>query len=409
MVKLDYHQVIASCDLIKVLEEHKFAILNAEMRTGKTLTIIDVANKLQGTNNIKSFLIITKKGAINSIQKDIDSFGSDKLVFTVINYESLHKIDLYYDFVVADEYHTLGYVGRPKLVNKRMAKLKYKYFVGMTGTLFLETFSTAYSLLPCFQLYKNFYQWAKVYVDIKQKRIGQHLVNDYTKIKDVDLIMKIAKPYIVTVTQEQAGFQSKVEDKIHKVSSIKMENACKEIKKNKKYKIDDSLDIIADNISKEFQIIKQLQSGIIKVGEDRYCTLDNYKFDFMMTLFKDTKICVFYEYIGERILLENEFKKIGYTVTDSPEIFNSSDYKTVFIGQFVSKREGINLSSCNDLIFFSMPYSNLTYLQTRERCILKNKTETVRCHFLCTEFEKKVYDIVKIEKGKFNTETYKRI
>jgi hypothetical protein len=409
MIKLDEHQINAACDLLNILDKNKFAVLNGQMRTGKTLTIVHTANVLCGQGKIKNVLIITKKGAIGSIENDIKNFADYRVNFNVINYESLHKVTPIWDLVICDEYHTLGFIGKLKLVNKRMAFIKYKYFIGMTGTLFLETFSTAYSLFPiCFKHYGSFYKWARIFVNITQKRIGQNIVNDYTKVKDVDALMAIIKPYIVTVTQEQAGFETKVADVIHMVKNENLDKLCREIKRKKMFTFSDGTQIVADNIPKEFQIVKQLQSGCLKVGENEYKTLDCFKFDYMMQLFEGKKICVFHEYIGEKIMLHEQFKLRGYTVTDSSEIFNKGDDKTVFIGQFVSKREGINLSSCNDLIFYSMPYSNLTYLQTRERCILKNKQQEVRCHFICTDFEKKVYDIVKNDKGRFSSETYKK-
>lgn len=409
MVKLDEHQINASCDLLNILDKYKFAILNGAMRTGKTLTVIHVANIMCGQGNIKDVLIITKKGAIGSIEKDINDFGDKRLIFQIINYESLHTIKTNFDLVISDEYHNCGYVGKQKLLNRRMSFLRYKYFIGMTGSLFLETFSTAYSIFPiCFKKYGSFYKWAKIFVNIKHKRIGQNIVNDYTEVKDVDNIMSIIRPYIVTVTQEQAGFETKVTDVIHMVKNDNLDKLCREIKRKKMFTFNDGKQIVADNIPKEFQMIKQIQSGCLKIGENEYKTLDCFKFDYMMQLFEGKKICVYHEYIGEKLMLQEQFKLRGYAVTDSSEIFNKGDHKTVFLAQFVSKREGINLSSSNDLVFFSMPYSNLTYLQARERCILKNKEQEVRCHFICTEFEKKVYDIVKNDKGRFSSESYKK-
>ena len=76
-----------------------------EVRTGKTLTSLGIAEKLK----VETVLFITKKKAIGSIETDykllLPSFS-----ICVINYESLHTIDqdIYWDLVICDEAHGMG-------------------------------------------------------------------------------------------------------------------------------------------------------------------------------------------------------------------------------------------------------------------------------------------------------------
>ena len=73
---------------LPILKQHKFLYLAMEVRTGKTLTSLGVSELLP----IKNLLFITKKKAISSIQDDYDALDPDNAM-TVINYESLHKVN----------------------------------------------------------------------------------------------------------------------------------------------------------------------------------------------------------------------------------------------------------------------------------------------------------------------------
>ena len=70
-----------------------------EVRTGKTLTALGVADKL----GIDNLLFVTKKIAISSIQADYDKLKPNYNI-TIINYESLHKVRINqpnsFDFIV---------------------------------------------------------------------------------------------------------------------------------------------------------------------------------------------------------------------------------------------------------------------------------------------------------------------
>ena len=64
-----------------------------------------VANKL----GVKNLLFVTKKKAISSISADYKKLNPN-YTLTVINYESLHKVEGVFDLMVLDEAHTLGSV-----------------------------------------------------------------------------------------------------------------------------------------------------------------------------------------------------------------------------------------------------------------------------------------------------------
>lgn len=85
---------------LEVLEKHRFLYLAMEVRTGKTLTSLAIAEQMGS----QSVLFVTKKKAISSIESDYEKLsGSYEL--TIINYESLHHIDDSFDLIIIDEAH----------------------------------------------------------------------------------------------------------------------------------------------------------------------------------------------------------------------------------------------------------------------------------------------------------------
>ena len=127
-----------------VLETHQFVYLSMEVRTGKTLTAMGVANKL----GVKNLLFVTKKKAISSISADYKKLNPN-YTLTVINYESLHKVEGVFDLMVLDEAHTLGAYPKPskrtKLIKQMISKQK-PYVILMSGTPTPESFSQMSSM-----------------------------------------------------------------------------------------------------------------------------------------------------------------------------------------------------------------------------------------------------------------------
>lgn len=84
-----------------ILNKHRFLYLAMEVRTGKTLTSLAIAEKM-GASKV---LFITKKKAIDSIKSDHEKLNPS-YALTVINYESLHHLDDSYDLIICDEAHS---------------------------------------------------------------------------------------------------------------------------------------------------------------------------------------------------------------------------------------------------------------------------------------------------------------
>jgi intein/homing endonuclease len=86
----------------KMVEEFGFVYLAMEVRCGKTLTSLGIAETICSSN----VLFLTKKKAISSIENDYELLNPPYHL-TVINYESLHKIEnTDWDLIILDEAHS---------------------------------------------------------------------------------------------------------------------------------------------------------------------------------------------------------------------------------------------------------------------------------------------------------------
>lgn len=112
-MELKNNQLEKSLQLFEVIKTYGIAYLLGEVRSGKTGTALNVA-KLLG---VKNTLIITKKKAISDIEKQYQDFGFTFNLW-VINYESLHKIDNDFDFVIIDEAHSISAYPKQSLRTK---------------------------------------------------------------------------------------------------------------------------------------------------------------------------------------------------------------------------------------------------------------------------------------------------
>jgi len=104
----DYQQEIVTRG-VDILRNHGFLYLAMEVRTGKTLTSMSIAEELCA----QKVLFLTKKKALHSIGEDAKKL-CPSYEFFAINYESMHKVpSLDWDVVILDEAHTLGAFPKP--------------------------------------------------------------------------------------------------------------------------------------------------------------------------------------------------------------------------------------------------------------------------------------------------------
>src|SRR6056297_2864104 len=137
MYKLrDYQEDISTKASVK-LKNQNIVYLAMQVRTGKTLTSLETAKKY----GAKDVLFLTKKKAISSIEDDYNKFGYT-FNLTVINDESMHKIEGSFDLVIHDEHHRFGSFPKPSKGAKEYKK-RYGHLpmIFLSGTPTPENYS----------------------------------------------------------------------------------------------------------------------------------------------------------------------------------------------------------------------------------------------------------------------------
>jgi hypothetical protein len=376
-----------------VISKHRFVYLSMQVRTGKTLTSLGVAQKL----NISRALFVTKKKAISSIEEDYKKLNP-QYNLTCINYESLHKVEGKFDFLVLDEAHTLGAYPKPskrtKLV-KQLIKNNDPYVIIMSGTPTPESFSQMYhQVYGCplnpFREYKTFYKFAKEYVNVTQRIINSFHINSYDDGKPT--ILDEMKPYMISYTQKEAGFKSEIKEHVLKVEMSKLTyDWVKKMREDKliEGKKTDEV-ILGDTEVKKMSKIHQLFSGTVKMESGKSMITDLSKAKFIRTEFKNKKIGIFYKFKAEYDALKQVY---GDDLTTELNEFNDTN-KSIAL-QIVSGREGISLKEADCLVYYNIDFSALSYWQSRDRMTTKDsKVSDVYWIFAERGIETKIYKAV---------------
>jgi hypothetical protein len=404
VMKLREYQVDIANKGVNVLKSKGIVYYALEVRVGKTLISLETA-KLFGA---KKMLFLTKKKAISSIESDYINFGYDKhFELFVHNDESMHKIDGKFDLVVHDEHHRFGSFPKPSLGAKTFKKMfGHLPAIFLSGTPSPENYSQFYHQFWCsmFSPFKeiNFYKWAANYVNIKMKHLGYAQVKDYTDA-DINKIMSVIKPYIITFTQEQAGFTSEIEEEILKV---RMKNStyemCDRLRKDLVIEGKEQV-ILADTSVKLQQKLHQMYSGTIKFESGDSMVIDLSKAEFISSYFKDKKIGIFYKFVEELNALKTIF---GDRLTTDLDEFNDTD-KSIAL-QIVSGREGISLKNADFLVFYNIDFSATSYWQARDRMTtIDRKFNKIYWVFSEGGIEEKIYKSV-IKKKSYTTNHFKK-
>lgn len=398
--KLREYQEQISKDASLILDKYGFVYLAMQVRTGKTHTALNIAH----TRDKRNVLFVTKKKAIYSIQEDYDMIDAG-FQLMIVNYESIHKIPKGgYDMIILDEAHGMGAFPKP---SKRAIDVKETIdacfdteVVFLSGTPTPESYSQIYhqlwvlgSLSP-FRLYKNFYAWAKNYVNIKQKRIGGLVVNDYTEA-DVKLVEEALKPYTMSFTQSEAGFHSYIEEEVLVVEAPEVvRSIAKRLKKDRVVEGKDEV-ILADTGAKLMNKMHQIYSGTVKFESGNSMVISPYKAEFIKERFAGRKIGIFYKFVEELNAIVDVFGEENIT-TDVAE-FDSTN-KSIAL-QVVSGREGISLRNAEALVFYNIDYSATSYWQARDRMTTKDrKYNKVYWVFSDCGIESKIYRVVNEKK-----------
>lgn len=389
-MKLRKYQTELAAKGAEILQRLKIVYLAMEVRTGKTLTSLEIA-KLYGAKNV---LFLTKKKAIQSILND---YNAMQYIYNivVINNESVHTINpKLFDLIISDEHHRNAAFPKPNKVTKYIKQ----YFgnlpqIYLSGTPTPESYSQIFHQFWCsnyspFQE-PNFYKWANNYV-IKgtiYTSYGQAI--DYSKAKQ-EIIKPIINKYMITFTQKEAGFETEVNENILKVEMHpKIYELAKKLRKDRV--IEGKAEVIlADTGVKLMSKLHQLYSGTCKFESGNAATLDLTKALFISEHFKGVKIAIFYKFKQEYETLKEVY---GDLLTTDLEVFNSNN-KCIAL-QIVSGREGISLKAAKYLVYYNIDFSAVSYWQSRDRLTtMERKTNDVYWIFTKGGIEENIYKSV---------------
>ena len=389
----DYQIEIANKG-VEILTNNNLVYLAMEVRTGKTITSLEIA-KLYGAKNV---LFLTKKKAIKSILNDYNKFGYSFNI-NVINNESLHLDKSNYDLIISDEHHRCGTYPKPnkvtKLIRQRFLTLP---MIFLSGTPHPESFSQIYhqfwvSAYSPFKKWNTFYKFASVFVNITQKNFGYAKVNDYSDC-NYDKIKPFMENLFITYTQQQAGFTTEVKENILRVKMSDYTYSLIERLKNDKVVQGKNEVILADTSVKLLSKLHQLYSGTVKFESGETMVIDNSKAIYIKNKFKD-KIAIFYKFKAEYYALKTIY---GNELTEDLNEFNTTN-KSIAL-QIVSGREGISLSNAKYLVYYNIDFSSLSYWQSRDRLTTMNRlTNDIYWIFSENGIEDKIYKAVSNKKN----------
>jgi len=371
----------------EILLTKDFLYLAMEVRTGKTLTSLGIANLL----NKKNVLFVSKKKALSSINDDYLALKPDYDI-EIINYESLHKLeDTSFDLIILDEAHSMGAFPKPSKRAKQVRELIKKsgaMVILLSGTPTPESYSQMYHQVygipnNPFKDYVNFYKFSKQYVNVKQRKINSLYINDYH-----DGLKTIIDT--IAYSQKEAGF--KVDTKEH-ILEVELEpityKITSQLKRDRVVEGKDEV-ILGDTPVKLMMKLHQLYSGTVKFESGKSTILDLSKAQFIYDNFWGQKIGIFYKFKEEL----NALKKIyGEHLCTELKEFDTTD-KSIAL-QIVSGREGISLRKADALVYYNIDFSATSYWQSRDRMTTKERLESdVYWIFSKGGIEKDIYKAV---------------
>jgi len=358
----------------EMLLQNKFLYLAMEVRTGKTLTSLAIANNIKA----QDVLFVTKKKAISSIEADFDLF-KPPFSLCVVNYESLHKIDhdIPWDIIILDEAHSMGAFPKPSqraLIVKDIIRKHNPFVILLSGTPTPESYSQMYHQVygipnNPFNEFTSFYKFCSAYVKVTEKKINGLFIRDYSK--GLQSILDKMKPYTINYTQLEAGFKVKTSEHVMYVEL--KDSTYKIIDKLKKDLVVEGKEevILADTAVKLMMKLHQLYSGTIKFESGNSMVLDLTKAEFIKSQFATAKIGIFYKFKEELNALTQVFG--AENLTTDLSVFESTG-KNIAL-QIVSGREGISLKQADCLVYYNIDFSATSYWQSKDRMTTKDRLD----------------------------------
>jgi len=382
------HQLEGSEWALVTLRKYGLAYLSWKERCGKTLTALLTAEN----STASSVLIVTKKKAIAGWNDTLTAWYH-RTKFTVINYESLHKVVGTFDLVIVDEaHHAISSTGRPSATWKKLKKFTHgKAVLYLSATPYAEHLGLIYHQLKLSSwtpfTEKNFYEWFKVYGISNLTRTPYGLVEQYNKYKDEEILKKISHLFNFK-TREEVGIEHEPTVRLVKVALEQYTlDLMKELHKESVIEVGDE-QIVCDSPMKLRSVHYQLEGSTVKGTLDILLPTRE-KVQYIMANYPPD-VAVMAHFIAERALLK--------LMLPDAHIYSSD-----------GDAEGTDMSNHHKLVVYSMSEKTSKYTQRLARQANHNRTEPIEVDILVCDkpaIGMGIYESVALKKANFDKNSY---
>jgi len=386
----DPHQIEGAEWSLTTLQLYGLAYIAWQERVRKTGTAILTAENAKA----KRILVITKKKAIPGWKEHIAKLPTKKH-YTVINYESVHKVSGSHDLIILDEaHHAISSTGRPSSTWKKVYKhTRGKAILYLSATPYAEHLGLIYHQLKLSDWSpfpeRNFYDWFRKYGISNLTRTPYGLVEQYNKYKDDEILGRM-KHLFSFKTRKQAGIEHEPTANLVVVPldpyTVKL---MKELLIHSVIEIEGN-QIVCDSPMKLRVTHYQLEGSTLKLEVGSLTLPTREKAMYILANYDTTKVAIMAHFIAEREMLQQMFPET---------VILSSD----------GDAEGVDLSHIPKLIVYSMSEKTSKFTQRLARQANHDRKTPIEVDVLVggkPGIGAAMYDSVAIKKENFNKNSY---
>lgn len=386
------HQIQGAKWALQTIREYGLAYLAWKERTRKTGTALLTAEMSKAS----TVLVITKKKAIKGWEQHLENLPLTKN-YTIINYESVHKVYGDFDFIILDEaHHAISSFPKPSQTWKNVAKLTVKKpILYLSATPYAEHLGLIYHQLRLSSWtplkFKNGYDFFRAYGVSNKTRTPYGLVETYTKFKDAEILGKILHLFDFK-TRQDVGIEFEPTANVVKVPLTEVTRLRMVEWVNNRILKFGKTEVIGDTDAKMRTIHYQLEGGTIKTPSS-YLVVGSEKLDYIRKTYDLDKIAIMAHFIAERDYLKNALPNVPILSADGDA-------------------EGVDLSHIDKLIIYSMSFRTSKHTQRLARQANHNRTTPIVVDVLVCDrpaIGYEVYKTVALKEANFTKNSYERV
>lgn len=378
---------------LKQLREYGIAYFGWKERTGKTLTAL-LCVELSKANTC---LIVTKVKAMPGWKDTLESWDHSTS-FTVINYESIHKVVGDFDIIILDEsHHAISSIGKTSATWKKVAKFtKKKPIIYMSATPYAETIGQLYNQFKLsswspFRKYTTYVNFHNVFGIPKTIYTSSGPRIDRSVFK-TDEVYKLVEHLFSWKTRQDVGIEHEPTANVVKIPlSSKTQNLMNEWINDRVITINGT-QVLGDSDAKVRSVHYQLEGGTVKVDEKLTLEIGTEKIEYIKNNYNLKDIAIMAHFIGERTLL-------GKHLPGVPILSSDGD------------AEGVDLHHIDKLIIYSMSFKTSKFTQRLARQANHNRDTPIIVDILVSDRPAigfYVYETVAIKEENFLKNSYEK-